>query len=206
MLPQPRNCQKQSSLPGQTLPSHLSLVLPVFGISGFLLFKPVCGTRFGRVSKQIHPTSPGRSLVSSTPSVQAGLLELLPSCLPRFLAASRSCHWSRFVSQTAYSSSPLHPKSICSPVLPTAPPTKTTLSSLCSGIIIFHATVDPVSTAWQVVRILQLEDWSWYVLLSWSFILPYIVYSQILEDCTFCLIMLETDWHFSCYSLWERGW
>ena len=28
---------------------------------------------------------------------------------------------------------------------------------------------------------------------------------QILEDCTFCLIMLETDWHFSCYSLWERG-
>lgn len=33
------------------------------------------------------------------------------------------------------------------------------------------------------------------------FILPYIVYSQILEDCTFCLIMLETDWHFSCYSL-----
>lgn len=55
------------------------------------------------------------------------------------------------------------------------------------------------------VRILQVADESWCVLLSGSFILPFIVYSQILEDSTFCLIMLETDWHSSSYSLWERS-
>lgn len=36
------------------------------------------------------------------------------------------------------------------------------------------------------------------------FILPYIVYSQISEDCTFCLIMLETGGILRSYSLWER--
>lgn len=39
--------------------------------------------------------------------------------------------------------------------------------------------------------------------LSGCFVLPRVVYSQVLGDCTFCLIMLETDGHLSCYSLWR---
>lgn len=153
----------------------------------------------GSISELVYYISSFTSISSLVPSpwVQAGLSELL-SCLPSLMADCSSRHQA-ILSGLVYGVKVI-PSALPVRVLTCPAPNTLVLTKFSNYYFLCHSGFCKFSLVGDVRR-LELDDWSQRTLLSGSFILPYIVYSQILEDCTFCLIMLETDWHFSCYSL-----
>lgn len=158
---------------------------------------------FGSASKLIQSIS-SLIFVSSlvlSPSFQAGLLELPSSCLHRLrkiLAAVMKAHLSQVLPKVH----PLYISNKCPHLCSQQCPSPNSLFSIASRITVFWAAVCSVSqyslAGWQDIVAWGLISVCSFV---WSFIWPYIVYSQVLGDGTFCLIMLQTDWEFSCYSL-----